>query len=318
MERQIINVNDVVKIYFDNTEQYGRNTNVSMFPIFKNYSMVFDRDSLNGTNFGIWMKEVHINMIQIDMDYYPVNDNVIADTQKSVDKFISFSEVKINDICKFDNTVDTMPFLADDMLNQLVRMCKTQRIFVHGDIYKAKYLVKTNFNFYTDKHKWNSFGGIQFFVNNNGKRMEGYYNFTDPDIAKVCRKENLRKDCETIGALYDFLNHLTYFIVSILNCKNVSVDITKKGHKFNKKKGSKVTHNIVHIKPMQARKNYIGKTNHTGDKRAYHIRRGHFADYTKGKGLFGKLKGVFWFDDIIVGNIKNGQVNKSYIVDMKE
>lgn len=45
---------------------------------------------------------------------------------------------------------------------------------------------------------------------------------------------------------------------------------------------------------------------------------GHCADYTKGKGLFGKLKGVFWFDDIVVGNIKNGQVNKSYIVDMKE
>ena len=80
-----------------------------------------------------------------------------------------------------------MPFLADDMLNQLVGMCKMQRIFVHGDIYKAKYLVKTNFNFYTDKHKWNSFGGIQFFVDNNGKRMEGYYNFTDPDIAKICR-----------------------------------------------------------------------------------------------------------------------------------
>ena len=216
MERQIINVNDVVKIYLDNTEQYGRNTNVSMFPIFKNYSMVFDRDSLNGTNFGIWMKEVHINMIQIDMDYYPVNDNVIADTQKSVDKFISFSEVKINDICKFDNTVDTMPFLADDMLNQLVSMCKTQKIFVHGDIYKAKYLVKTNFNFYTDKHKWNSFGGIQFFVNNNGKRMEGYYNFTDPDIAKVCRKENLVVKIDTTKATIGNIKNPNIIILSYL------------------------------------------------------------------------------------------------------
>ena len=316
MERPIINVNDIVKIYLDNIEQYGKNTNISMFPTFKHYSMVFDGKSIQDTNFGKWMKQAGIIIMQIDMDYDDVNQSIINDIKEQVKMFIRKSEVRINSMYGFNNTIDTMPFLTDNMLNQLVAMCKTQRMFMQNKVQSAKYLVQANFHFYTTKHRWNSFGGIEFFVNNNGKRMEGFYSFTDPDITKVCREDSLRKDCETIAILYGFLNHLTYFIVSILNCKNVSVEVKKKGEKCYRKKGEKVYHNIVHIKPLKSNKKYIGEEHHTMDKRAFHIRRGHFADYTKGKGLFGKLNGVFWFDDTLVGNVKNGIVNKEYTVDM--
>lgn len=45
---------------------------------------------------------------------------------------------------------------------------------------------------------------------------------------------------------------------------------------------------------------------------ALHIVRGHFADYTQGKGLFGRIKGRFWFDWHMRGNPERGVIEKDY------
>lgn len=45
---------------------------------------------------------------------------------------------------------------------------------------------------------------------------------------------------------------------------------------------------------------------------AFHVRRGHFADYTKGKGLFGKHHGRYWIPPTTAGNVAHGEVIKSY------
>lgn len=47
---------------------------------------------------------------------------------------------------------------------------------------------------------------------------------------------------------------------------------------------------------------------------AFHVRRGHFADYTKGVGLFGKHKVRFWVPSTTVGDVDYGTVLKSYVV----
>lgn len=45
-----------------------------------------------------------------------------------------------------------------------------------------------------------------------------------------------------------------------------------------------------------------------------HVRRGHFADYTQGKGLFGKYKVKVWIPGQMVGHKRHGTVTKSYVI----
>lgn len=47
---------------------------------------------------------------------------------------------------------------------------------------------------------------------------------------------------------------------------------------------------------------------------AMHTCRGHFADYRKGKGLFGKLKGLYWINSHVRGSEEHGVVEKDYAV----
>lgn len=46
-------------------------------------------------------------------------------------------------------------------------------------------------------------------------------------------------------------------------------------------------------------------------KQALHICRGHFKDYRE-RGLFGKIKGVFWWDMAVRGSVEHGTVIKEY------
>ncbi len=50
------------------------------------------------------------------------------------------------------------------------------------------------------------------------------------------------------------------------------------------------------IEPMRKRLNAAGACEPGGLKRALHIMRGHFKDYRKGRGLFGKNHGMWWWD----------------------
>lgn len=57
-----------------------------------------------------------------------------------------------------------------------------------------------------------------------------------------------------------------------------------------------------------------GNVDEVGLKRALHICRGHFKNYSNGKGLFGKYKGLYWWDMNLRGNSENGTVVKDYKV----
>lgn len=50
----------------------------------------------------------------------------------------------------------------------------------------------------------------------------------------------------------------------------------------------------------------------SGIKRAMHQCRGHFADYRKGKGLFGRLKGLYWISEHTKGSVEQGTIVKDY------
>lgn len=111
----------------------------------------------------------------------------------------------------------------------------------------------------------------------------------------------------------------TLLALSFLHCKNVVVQTEEPNPQlsriFQKKHGRPlVKFHVLNIEPMKTILKNEGQVEEVGLKRALHIVRGHFADYTE-KGLFGKHRGIYWFDQHARGSIEQGVVLKDYSVD---
>ena len=59
-----------------------------------------------------------------------------------------------------------------------------------------------------------------------------------------------------------------------------------------------------------------GAAGEAGDRtgRRLHLARGHFKDFRNGPGLFGKYKGIYWWDQQMRGSGDLGEVKKGYNV----
>ena len=55
------------------------------------------------------------------------------------------------------------------------------------------------------------------------------------------------------------------------------------------------------IEPLKAILRNEGRAHEHGLQKAMHICRGHFADYTQGRGLFGKYHGKYWMPSTVRG-----------------
>lgn len=110
------------------------------------------------------------------------------------------------------------------------------------------------------------------------------------------------------------------FAISLMHCKNVHfVDVPAVPRPLQKKHESKgirfFRFKTLEIEPLKAQVRRDGPTVERKDgeiRRALHIVRGHFKDYRESGGLFGKLKGVYWWDMHAAGAIKNGAIIKDY------
>lgn len=105
-----------------------------------------------------------------------------------------------------------------------------------------------------------------------------------------------------------------------MNCHNVKVLPMKAGApsaKQLKKHGPPATvwHEIV-VTSLPELRRARGECPPDGEKRElrFHRVRGHYADYTKGKGLFGKLKIRIYVDEHEAGNAELGRVASGYRV----
>ena len=107
-----------------------------------------------------------------------------------------------------------------------------------------------------------------------------------------------------------------------LHCKNVDlieVDPNEKlpsrvkRHWAKKGKPPLEKYHVLNINPMASPKIKPKEYKESsGTQRGLTIYRGHFKDYTKGKGLFGKYKGVFWIESFLKGNKEFGEIDKDY------
>jgi len=98
------------------------------------------------------------------------------------------------------------------------------------------------------------------------------------------------------------------------HCKNVVMEDHEMPaplvKKFRAKHGNKslqpAAWKTLVIEPMKQVLRREGKAESTGLQRALHICRGHFADYTQGRGLFGKFHGRYWIPQTVRGTVKGG------------
>lgn len=106
--------------------------------------------------------------------------------------------------------------------------------------------------------------------------------------------------------------------MSFMHCKNVEVGIrdpSKISGKRLKRNQPRVRYHILSIEPMKKILREEGQSEITGIKRALHICRGHFKDFSKGKGLFGRYRDLYWWDSQVRGSVKHGVTMKDYDID---
>lgn len=103
--------------------------------------------------------------------------------------------------------------------------------------------------------------------------------------------------------------------ISFMHCKNVHVENDKASFAERhgaKRNTTKFIWKTIEIEPFKkAARAANGGSEPTGIKQALHICRGHFKDYRE-SGLFGKVKGVFWWDMNLRGSAQEGRVIKDY------
>jgi hypothetical protein len=123
---------------------------------------------------------------------------------------------------------------------------------------------------------------------------------------------------QVLGNISALLN-VPLLTLSFMHCKNVVLKTIAPSPKLNRarvKRGNPplAVYKILEIHPVKRILEREGDIQHTGLKRALHICRGHFKDYTVGKGLFGKVHGVFWWDMALRGSREAGIILKDYDV----
>lgn len=98
-----------------------------------------------------------------------------------------------------------------------------------------------------------------------------------------------------------------FLAVSFLHCKNVALVDNRVDRPLAKKWAAKngglqpTSYKTLVIEPLKQILRTQGNADKHGLAKAMHICRGHFRDYTEGRGLFGKLHGQFWIPSVVRG-----------------
>jgi hypothetical protein len=108
------------------------------------------------------------------------------------------------------------------------------------------------------------------------------------------------------------------FAISLMHCKNVSIVAAAPSPALSKAHQKKtgrplLRYRTLAIAPMTTVLSGQGNAVTKGLGHALHICHGHFKDYTA-RGLFGKLRGTYWWPEHVRGSAEIGKVAKTYSV----
>lgn len=105
--------------------------------------------------------------------------------------------------------------------------------------------------------------------------------------------------------------------ISFMHCKNADISDYRNASNRYTRAGRRSAHNSVVFKTLTIEpiRRVLASARSDGAtlKQRLHICRGHFKDYRQ-SGLFGKVKGIFWWDSTVRGSSKQGVVAKDYDV----
>lgn len=159
---------------------------------------------------------------------------------------------------------------------------------------------------------------VRTFVDEEGKFVVYETGITELGLRAGVRKGT--KLMDWVETEVKGLNTIVLFALSLMHCKNVTLEKVhpeeKLAKKQLKKRGiPKITYHVILIKPMRnITRKEGGVTVTTEAVHALHICRGHFKDYRKGKGLFGKYQGIYWWESYARGSAEEGVVIADYEV----
>lgn len=129
-------------------------------------------------------------------------------------------------------------------------------------------------------------------------------------------KETPQPDFRTVVAARRMLLLPALLSICFMNCRNVRqrVVVPPKSNRAVKLFGRPlVTYRVLEIDPMKKIIDAHRAPGDTGIQRALHVCRGHFKNYS-GSGLFGKYKGMYWWDQQVRGSAEVGVALKDYKV----
>jgi len=117
--------------------------------------------------------------------------------------------------------------------------------------------------------------------------------------------------------------HTAMLSISFMHCRNVALQDVKPPlktvhNKAQKRRGEKpyqpLPYKVLAIQPMKQIIKQTERQHGVGTAKAMHIVRGNFADYSEGRGLFGKLHGTFWRPQHVRGGSERGVTTKDYSI----
>jgi hypothetical protein len=130
-------------------------------------------------------------------------------------------------------------------------------------------------------------------------------------------------DLDQVSGAFDTMSWPCWMALTFLNCKNVRIQdeepptTASERHQYATGRPLVKFKTLV-VRPMTEilrRSAQAGGGNGSGH--SLHICRAHFKDYRE-RGLFGKHKGIFWWDAAVRGHISRGVTFKEYDLDSPE
>lgn len=149
-------------------------------------------------------------------------------------------------------------------------------------------------------------------VIDSDKALTVYYDDGHTDLLRRLGKKRI------VDMIAQFM-HPALMALSFMHCKNVEIISNNPPIKLSRKNIKEygrplVTYKTLSIEPLKQILRSEGDADNTGVKQALHICRGHFKDFSKGDGLFGKYKGLYWWSSHIRGDSSRGVVVKDYSI----